>query len=140
MKWGRRKKPDPAYNMMRTNQALSGGRALESLSKGNIAGAAYYARKSSIYGKAAKERKGENNPKTQPQTIKSKKGLTPSQKYTLQVAAGLGITAAYYKYSKDPKVRSRVNGVLSKLGNRKMSTINPMDEFRKYQGDLGYFA
>lgn len=76
MRWGHRKKPDAATGYLRTNQALSGVRAIESLRKGNIAGAAYYAHKSRYYGKAANERSASNSERPTKQPTKPKERPT----------------------------------------------------------------
>ena len=63
----------------------------------------------------------------------------------LNAVATISISAAAIKIRNSPKAVASVEKAVNNIGKRKISSvnrssINPMDEFKKYRGDLGYFA
>lgn len=99
MKWGVRKKRDPADTAARANRFVSAGRAVGEAAKGNFTGAAYYARKASMFNKGvtksdAKAGKAKNeraDDKTTRETKKAK--LTPKEKVAKGAKAVAGTLA-----------------------------------------------
>ena len=63
----------------------------------------------------------------------------------LNAVATIGISAAAIKIRNNPKAVASVGKAMNNIGKKKLSSvnrsyINPMDEFKKYRGDLGYYA